>query len=95
MNSLIEVTQTVLLMPARLLGQVEYSASSQGHAAGPTVLDFLFRVHDLNDRSLVENLCKGRSARLGMYHSDLQSLRLVQDRRPAVVVDSLDANSSR
>ncbi len=52
MNSLIEVTQTVLFTPARLLG-------------------------------------------LGMYHSDLQSLRLVQDRRPAVVVDSFDANSFR
>jgi hypothetical protein len=35
MNSLIEVTQTALFMPARVLGQVEYSASSQGHAPGP------------------------------------------------------------
>jgi len=35
MNSLIEVTQTVLFTPARLLGQVEYSASSQGKAPGP------------------------------------------------------------
>jgi Family of unknown function (DUF5684) len=37
MNSLIEVTQTVLLIPSRLLGQVEYSysASSQGQAPGP------------------------------------------------------------
>lgn len=35
MNSLIEVAQTVLFMPARLLGQVEYSASSQGQAPGP------------------------------------------------------------
>ena len=35
MNSLIEVTQTVLFTPARLLGQVEYSASSQGQAPGP------------------------------------------------------------
>lgn len=37
MNSLIEVTQTVLLIPARLLGQVEYSfsTSSQGQAPGP------------------------------------------------------------
>jgi Family of unknown function (DUF5684) len=37
MNSLIEVTQTVLLIPTRLLGQVEYSysASSQGQAPGP------------------------------------------------------------
>ena len=64
-----------------------------GTGAGPTVLDLLSGVHDLNDRSLVENLYKGRSARLGMYHSDLQSLRLVQDRRAAVVVDSFDANS--
>src|SRR6201997_5541789 len=37
MNSLIVVTQNVLFMPARLLGQVEYSysASSQGKAPGP------------------------------------------------------------
>ena len=37
MNSLIEVTQTVLLIPSRLLGQVEYSysASAQGQAPGP------------------------------------------------------------
>jgi hypothetical protein len=37
MNSLIEVTQTVLLTPARLLAQVEYSysASSQGQTPGP------------------------------------------------------------
>src|SRR5215469_13830059 len=37
MNSLIEVSQTVLLIPARFLAQVEYShsASSQGQAPGP------------------------------------------------------------
>jgi len=37
MNSLVEVTETVLFTPARLLAQVEhsYSASSQGHAPGP------------------------------------------------------------
>jgi hypothetical protein len=37
MNALIEVTQTVLLVPARLLAQVEYSysASGQGQAPGP------------------------------------------------------------
>jgi len=37
MNSFIEATQTVLLIPARLLGQVEYSssASGQGQAPGP------------------------------------------------------------
>lgn len=37
MNALIEVTQTVLLVPTRLLGQLEYSysASSQGQAPGP------------------------------------------------------------
>jgi len=66
-----------------------------GKGAGATVLDLLSGVHDLNDRGLVENLYKGRSARLGMYHSDLQSLRLVHDRRAAVVVDPFDANSFR
>lgn len=35
MNSLIEITQTVLLIPTRLLAQVEYSSSSQGQAPGP------------------------------------------------------------
>jgi hypothetical protein len=37
MNSLIDITQTVLLIPTRLLGQVgySYSASSEGQAPGP------------------------------------------------------------
>ncbi len=35
MNSLIEVTQTVLLTPTRLFAQVEYSYSAQGEAPGP------------------------------------------------------------
>jgi hypothetical protein len=39
MNSLLEVTQTVLLVPARLLAQVDYSSSysAQGQAPGPLV----------------------------------------------------------
>ena len=42
MTSLIEVTQTVLLVPARLLAQVEYSysASGQGQAPGPLFWSF-------------------------------------------------------
>ena len=35
MNLLIAVTQTAFFIPTRLLGQVEYSASSQGQAPGP------------------------------------------------------------
>jgi hypothetical protein len=35
MNSLIEVTQTLLLIPSRLLAQVEYSYSAQGTAPSP------------------------------------------------------------
>src|ERR1700756_4449287 len=35
MNSLIEVTQSVLFMPVRLLGQVDYSYSAQGTAPSP------------------------------------------------------------
>jgi hypothetical protein len=35
MNSLIAITQTVLFIPAGLLGKVEYSASGQGQAPGP------------------------------------------------------------
>jgi hypothetical protein len=35
MNSLIEVTQTVLFTPAHLLAQVEYSSSAQGQTPGP------------------------------------------------------------
>lgn len=35
MNSLIEVTQTVLLVPARLLAQVEYSYSASGQGQAP------------------------------------------------------------
>ena len=71
MNSLIEVTQTVLLIPTRLLGQVEYSASVSGTGTRPTVLDFLAGVHDLNDRSLLESLYQGRPARMGLDYSDL------------------------
>ncbi len=39
MNLLIEVTQTVLLIPTRLLAQVEFSSSysAQGQAPGPLV----------------------------------------------------------
>jgi hypothetical protein len=64
-------------------------------AARPDLLDLLPGVHDLDDRSVVENFCQSWTARLGLYHSDLQSLRLVQDRRAAVVVDSFDADSFR
>ena len=43
MNSLIEVTRTVLFTPARLLGQVEYSYSAQGTAPSPvwTIISLL------------------------------------------------------
>ena len=43
MNSLIEVTQTVLFTPARLLGQVEYSYSAQGTTPSPvwTIISLL------------------------------------------------------
>src|SRR5947207_2297950 len=41
----------------------------------------------------VESIHQSRPARLGQHHTDLQSLCLVQDRRPAMVVDSVDANS--
>ena len=97
MNSLIEVSQTILFTPARLLAQVEYSysASSHGQAPGPLFWILYLAFTILMIAALVENLSKGRTARLGLYHSDLQSLRLVQDRRAAVVVDSFDANSFR
>lgn len=41
----------------------------------------------------VESIHQSRPARLGQHHPDLQSLYLVQDRRPAMVVDSVDAHS--
>ena len=46
MNSFIEVTQTVLFTPARLLGQVEYSHSAQGTAPSPfeTIIALLIAV---------------------------------------------------
>jgi hypothetical protein len=40
----------------------------------------------------VESIHESRPARLGQHHPDLQSLHLVQDRRPAMVVDSVDAH---
>jgi hypothetical protein len=42
MNSLIEVTQTVLLVPARLLAQVEYSSSASGQGQAPGPLFWIF-----------------------------------------------------
>jgi uncharacterized membrane protein YhaH (DUF805 family) len=42
MNSLIEVTQTVLLIPARLLAQVEYSYSASGEGQAPGPLFWIF-----------------------------------------------------
>lgn len=42
MNSLIEVTQTVLLIPTRLLGQVEYSSSASGQGQAPGPLFWIF-----------------------------------------------------
>jgi hypothetical protein len=42
MNSLIVVMQTVLLVPARLLGQVEYSYSASSHGQAPGPLFWIF-----------------------------------------------------
>jgi Family of unknown function (DUF5684) len=42
MNSLMEVTQTVLLVPARLLAQVEYSSSASGQGQAPGPLFWIF-----------------------------------------------------
>jgi uncharacterized protein DUF5684 len=42
MNSLIEVTQSVLLVPARLLAQVEYSYSASGRGQAPGPLFWIF-----------------------------------------------------
>ena len=42
MNSLIEVTQTVLLVPARLLAEVEYSSSASGQGQAPGPLFWIF-----------------------------------------------------
>ena len=80
MNSLIEVTQTVLFTPARLLGQVEYC--SEGRTSGPSS-GVIWRSFDGNDRGDVESVYQSRPTRLGQHHSDLQPLHLVQDRRAA------------
>ena len=42
MNSLIEITQTVLFTPARLLAQLEYSYSASGHGQAPGPLFWIF-----------------------------------------------------
>jgi len=44
MNSLIEVTQTILLVPARLLAQVEYSYSASGQGQAPGPLFWIFEI---------------------------------------------------
>ena len=95
MNSLIEVTQTVFFTPARLLGQVEYSASP-GHGTRATVLRCSIGCSSrLIIAAMVENLYKGRPARLGSIIPIYNHLHLVQDRRAAMVVDSFDANPFR
>ena len=91
MNSLIEVTQTVLFIPARLLGQIEYFRVVSGSGARARVLDFLAGDHDRNHRCLLENFCQSRPTRLGQHYSDLQPLHLVQDRRATCLVDHFDA----
>jgi hypothetical protein len=66
MNSLIEVTQTVLLIPARLLAQVEYSTLlSSGTGARPLFWIFWTGVHGLNDRSDVERSSPKPASRMG------------------------------
>jgi hypothetical protein len=94
MNSLIEVTQTVLFTPVRLLGQVEYSysASSQGKAPGPL---FYLAFTILMLAAWWKIFTKAGQPGWACIIPNLQSLRLVQDRRAAVVVDSFDANSFR
>jgi hypothetical protein len=42
MNSLIEATQTVLFIPARLFAQVEYSYSASSHGKAPGPLFWIF-----------------------------------------------------
>ena len=85
MNSLIEVTQTVLFIPARLLGQVEYSASSQGQAPGPLFWIFYLAFTILMIAAWWKIFTKAGQPGWASYHSDLQLVRLVQDRRAAVV----------
>ena len=93
MNSLIEVTQTVLFTPARLLAQVEYS--TQGEPPSPVSIDFRTAHCAAADRGDVESVHQSRPTRLGQHHPDLQSLHLVQDCRPAMVVDPFDAHPVR
>jgi|SRR5215470_1333855 len=44
MNSLIEVTQSVLFTPALFLGQVEYSYSASGQGQAPGPLFWIFEI---------------------------------------------------
>ena len=93
MNSLIEVTQTVLFAPARLLAQVEVQLQRSGHGSKPGLDDHRTAHCAAGDSGDVESVHQSRPTRLGQHHPDLQSLRLVQDRRPSMVVDSVDAHS--
>lgn len=66
-----------------------------GTGARATVLDFLAGVHGLNDRSVLENLHQGRTARMGFDYPDLQLVHPLQNRRPTRLVGHSVINSIR
>ena len=62
-----------------------------GYGAKPVRDDYRTTDYSGGDRSDVEGVYQSRPTRLGKHHPNLQSLHLVQDCRPARLVDHFDA----
>ena len=91
MNSLIEVTQTVLFTPARLLGQVDYSTEGTAPSPFATIIGLLIALVLIV--AMWKVFTKAGQPGWASIIPDLQHLHLVQDSRPSMVVDSVDAHS--
>ena len=96
MKSLLKLSLTTfcLLLSIRVLVAQEtenYMTSAGGGSPLPAIIGLLIGL--LLIVAMWKVFTKSGPAWLGQHHPDLQSLHLVQDRRPAMVVDSVDAHS--
>jgi hypothetical protein len=92
MKSLLKLSLTAfcLLLSIRVLVAQEPGTSAGSGSLVPEIIGVLVALLVI---VATWKVFKGRPAWLGQHHPHLQSLHLVQDRRPAMVVDSVDAHS--